>query len=775
MVIYGNNLAEKLFGIAINKDYLRYATPYCELVDDPDFVVDIDLAVDLNSALEGDGDAARRCVETLILNSAILDASTIDFYVDKMMVHPYFEDEIRRINDIFNDPDFPNFKTTGGAGTGGAGTGGAGTGGAGSGGGAGNTFLDALSDAAQDCINSPCNLFAATSDSVGRMAQAASTKTSENTFDLDSLAGTATNLINGLDQTIFNSIPAAFQQGSVEVTTAAKQSWTNAQAVFMGKGDIAEAASFANNTGSMRSSTDKIFSFSPDIKSFFDFDQLGPAILAEAANTLGGCFDRFQNAYRYNPYKDNNSTPLGYGISQVNGKSYSHDPAGTYSVLGVSRSASGDVSQFLEGGGSTGVQIGKGVKLEGEGYYVSIPLVQKTEAGKVYSTTDGWPFMVGSYIKKPMVIRADSISGIVNSGEATIPGVNICPGVALNSGDGFWIESSESSNEEKALNKDKKLKDVPLIAHKISNDWKHQVDEPGMTTPQENPIFDDGAILNKMIVDRVKMSEEGDPIDIVKSIRDNKAFLVIREAGKCAKIVRVIGYQPQDKFNQPVFGLTPAAYKYVYNVDPKGAKDEVISKKPAVKAAGWEVYKAAVVHTGDTEIRVAVGDYGAIKAAVEKEIECNAIEVFGGWRDYFTMTTPNMYAIGNSSANAILGTGGTVEERQDRHVGKMDPLLVRVLIEMSIDLGIKLQLNSGIRNYSYMANSGQAGSYRPGSLHNISNGAKAADIRFSGASRGAFKAAAEKAIAKIVPTKQGGIGMYSSFIHVDVRGSKARW
>ena len=51
--IYGNNLHEKLVGVAISEEYLKYNTPFCDLVDDPEWAVDINLALDYNSATTG--------------------------------------------------------------------------------------------------------------------------------------------------------------------------------------------------------------------------------------------------------------------------------------------------------------------------------------------------------------------------------------------------------------------------------------------------------------------------------------------------------------------------------------------------------------------------------------------------------------------------------------------------------------------------------------------------------------------------------------------------
>ena len=102
--IYGNNLHEKLVGVAISKEYLKYNTPFCDLVDDPAWAVDINLALDYYSAITGNLDAADRAVQSLTLNSSVLDGSTVDFYVHKMSMNPAFKPAIDNMLDRWANP-----------------------------------------------------------------------------------------------------------------------------------------------------------------------------------------------------------------------------------------------------------------------------------------------------------------------------------------------------------------------------------------------------------------------------------------------------------------------------------------------------------------------------------------------------------------------------------------------------------------------------------------------------------------------------------------------
>ena len=296
--IYGNNLHEKLVGVAISKEHLKYNTPFCDLVDDPEWEVDINLALDYNSATTGNLDAADRAVQSLTLNSSILDGSTVDFYIHKMSMNPSFKSAIDNMLDRWANPS-----------------------------GWDDDFQFDLNEALKDCLNSPCNLFNETSDSIGRMAQSASTNTSGNTFGVDELSNSFTNMIDGLDQTIFNKIPAIFQDAFVEVTQVANKAFTNTQAVLAGKKNLTTFNDKVANGMSFRSPGD-MFRYTPDVKSSYDYSAASSNVLSKIKEDIGGCFNRFEFKYRYNPYENNMSRPLGDRTLQVNGQQYDVSPDG---------------------------------------------------------------------------------------------------------------------------------------------------------------------------------------------------------------------------------------------------------------------------------------------------------------------------------------------------------------------------------------------------------------------------------------------------------------
>lgn len=82
-------------------------------------------------------------------------------------------------------------------------------------------------------------------------------------------------------------------------------------------------------------------------------------------------------------------------------------------------------------------------------------------------------------------------------------------------------------------------------------------------------------------------------------------------------------------------------------------------------------------------------------------------------------------------------------------------------------IGVPIHINSGYRSPSHNKKVGGASA----SSHLT---AKAADITARGYTPAQLKATIEYLIS-IGKMEQGGIGLYKTFVHYDVRGSKARW
>jgi hypothetical protein len=298
MVIYGHNLHEKLLGIALSEDYIKYATPYCDFLSDPKLKVDISLAINYNKAINGNADAARNLIDTLILSGGDIDMTTKNFYRDKMINRPFvFGNEISRVNRLFE-------RASSGDGE--------------------SKFLSLL----KDCLNSPCNLFAPfPSDSIGRAAQVGSTKSFASSFSIGSLKDVLVNVIDGVDQTITNKIPKIFTTALVGIGQTVENAASNCQAVIAGKKNLDELVELARGTGTMRA-TSKIYRYTPDIKSYGDYSSMSVDILTKIKEELGGCFESFEQSYRYNPYVDNTSTPIGIQTEKVDNREYQASPSG---------------------------------------------------------------------------------------------------------------------------------------------------------------------------------------------------------------------------------------------------------------------------------------------------------------------------------------------------------------------------------------------------------------------------------------------------------------
>ncbi|MDO4782631.1 MAG: D-Ala-D-Ala carboxypeptidase family metallohydrolase [Capnocytophaga felis] len=94
-------------------------------------------------------------------------------------------------------------------------------------------------------------------------------------------------------------------------------------------------------------------------------------------------------------------------------------------------------------------------------------------------------------------------------------------------------------------------------------------------------------------------------------------------------------------------------------------------------------------------------------------------------------------------------------------------LLAKELQVLRDFVGKNIVINSGYRSPSYNKRVGGA----PKSQHLLG---KAADITITGMTPKQVAQAIEKLIAQ-GKMKQGGIGIYKTFTHYDIRGVKARW
>ena len=700
MVIYGNNLHEKLFGVAISKDYLKYNTPFCDFVDDPDFEVDIELAVNFNKSINGNTEAARSFTETLILSSGSLDWSTLNFYHDKMVTIPsVFSGLIDEFQDRFNNP--ANYD---------------------------DSFQDKLNNALTDCLNSPCNLFAATSDSIGRLAQAASTKTDKNTFGVGALSSSFTNIINGLDQAVFNKIPAIFQNAFTDITQLGTKAVTNTQAILAGKKNLDELVSLAQNGNSMRD-TSKTYRYTPDIKTYFDSSAAGSAILTQIKSQNGGCFDKFQHAYRYNPYEDNLSFPMTVQTQQYNGVQYETDAVGVFENTTTNQQRTqAAISQ---------VYTPPKIIQSGETFISeTLPLPTRDVNG-----SGNYSVFAGFIDVNDKIFYVDNLTGKQTGNsddDLTMSGIGcfgkdilkMCPSDFLKSSDGLIGLSN-------ALNGAGTLDDFPYIVNKYSQGYTHDLTSEGFETIQTGKVFNDGVAISRKLW--IKLTGKGFKDGGFYSLsRKNQCFVAARKAGASNndwKIFKLVDCNTQSKFN---VDFTPAAYKHLFGklkgYKPKGGDSATVK---ALSEAGWEA-KVPQHGDGDMEVKICTGDITQIK---QQLLTGEVTDPGGGWDEWLILA-------GSTKEN-----GG---------FPSMNSRLLDILVETAKTAGYKLKLISGFRSPEYNARVGGA----KNSAHTRRN---AVDITVSDKSYDERVRLIQIAINKGIT----GIGVYNTSLHFDIEGKRA--
>jgi hypothetical protein len=326
MIIYKTNLAEKLFGYAISRDFIKYSSPFCDMIDDPELAVDFDLAINFNQGLNGNDDAKRNFAETLVLSSSKIDPGTLEFWTNKMWQYPAFFSEIDRIKFTFNNLD--DLAATSGAGS----------------------FANRLKNALADCLNSPCNPFAPTSDSLGSMAQTETAMNTKTMFPLGELGGMLKPITTGIDKSIFNKMPELFQGAVTQLGEVTANAMKDMVAALTGKLPQDKLIEMAKG-GSLRSENLGL-PYTPDLKAFFDIGAAAENILASVAQDLGGCFGKAQHNIQYNPYSSNQNqaTPADIRGNNVNGKE--HDQLPTGQALGPTPPSNNNSLGIPEGTGS---------------------------------------------------------------------------------------------------------------------------------------------------------------------------------------------------------------------------------------------------------------------------------------------------------------------------------------------------------------------------------------------------------------------------------------
>lgn len=320
MLVYNTNFSDKLFSYATSREIIKFNTQLCDLLDDPILGAEIDLAINFNKAINGNDDARTQFTNTLVLSSGVFDPGTIEYWKHKMLTYPIFRDDVRRLIDIFNNIDTISRSSTG--------------------------FSGALKRALDDCLNSPCNIFAPMSDSIGSLTRVATLLTPETTLPVGSLKDTLKSITGGIDHTVFTRMPTVFQNAIADVSFLTANTWSSVLSTILGKESIEETVSKAQ-TGTIRTELNGML-YTPDVGAYFKLSELSTNLATSISQDLAGCFRRYQFQSEYNPYAgdQNRSTPGQFRSAPVNDMFYDQSflyqnmssplPSTTGSTLGYS-------------------------------------------------------------------------------------------------------------------------------------------------------------------------------------------------------------------------------------------------------------------------------------------------------------------------------------------------------------------------------------------------------------------------------------------------------
>lgn len=766
MVIYGNNLHEKLQGLAISRDYLKYNTPFCDMVDAPEWQLDINLALDYNCAINGNEDCATKLVQDLTLNSSVLDNSTVEFYLHKITYNPIFSSAIKEMRTRWSNLD-----------------------------GYDDDFQKTLRNALTDCLNSPCNLFQETSDSIGRMAQSASTRTSDNTMNLELHEGSTAgqgdevdsngptfmaNMIDGMDQTITNKIPGIFKNAFTEIVGIADTAFTNTQAVLAGKKNLNDLRSKVQQGKSFRDPA-KVFRYSPDVKSYYDYSAAGSNVLAKIKEDIGGCFNRFEFKYRYNPYENNMSRPIGTTTQNVNGTKVDANATGTPDRSGQSNSHKLDKQTTMSNAGdnlkSNTVTLGEGVSTDTVKISKSYILDEKVTVDRKtnYQNYSVFSSLIDDETKTLWYegYKATPNDVLTLQGMANI-GANYRIGTSTFGYDKSFIKSALEGGE--ISTEELKKFGTTTQPGNYASQLKHKLDDEGMetlyNTPDTNIINDGVAVSKTLFRDFVNDPTLVNVWPSYKSKQVNNEFFVAARPAKATegrpnkfKYYKVIDSNSQNRFN---VDFTVGAWKHFLKSFGYGdltAASSGAARRQPIDGTSWTRVNKIFTEKigGPMEVRICTGPIDEIKAAIENSNEV-ALE-----DDPFSQAAIDAGSL--NEFNVVYQLAGQTRNKP------IQRKLAKILEQASAKSGYKIVVYSG--GQVSKADGGVEGVTRTGSTRH-DNG-YGADIRvYDGSTRlSAEDSSTFDRLAKFVKLlKSEGIegvgagpGYMNGNIHVDIAAS----
>jgi len=259
MLIYSHSTPEKLSPIAGSKDYIQDATDLCGLVDDPDIGIDVDVAVLFDAAITGDPSKIETFLDTLILSGYALDAYTLNHYVTRSLQNPVLFPYVVDLERDF----FKRFSFT-------------------------------------DCINSPCNYFAPTSNNIGVIGDIANALNYDTAPTLPDLKSIPSGFAMGMAS--LNKIPLSIQESFGEITELTTNVFKSALNIFNDDPEKVRLQQDAIESGSSYRSTSISDVYTSDYRSYLDVSTAASDILGAVAGKMGNCFKLYQYQHRYNPF-----------------------------------------------------------------------------------------------------------------------------------------------------------------------------------------------------------------------------------------------------------------------------------------------------------------------------------------------------------------------------------------------------------------------------------------------------------------------------------------
>ena len=589
MVIYETNLAEKLFGYAISREFIKYSSPLCDLLDDPSLSLDFDLAINFNQAINGNLSARETFTNTFMLCSGYLDPATIKFYTAKMLNYPIFTYEIDRIIDTFNNiynlpktfqginadtrnsrdsagnPINPNSTTNG-------------------------DFNSKLKAAIKDCINAPCNPFSSLSNSIGKTTQILPTMNSVSMLSMDSLKDSMASVVNGLDLAVFHKIPEAFQYGIMSLSKTCSDAWGIIQGSMISE---EEKPIFINaaETGETLRTNISPYKYTPDIKSYIDISTTAPEILADISKKLGPCFSRYEYALKYNPYnpmQNRRSVSVTPATYNVNGAAYSGNSIGQSDRI----STSDNKTLSYKKSNITNKPYTDEVLISDE-----IEVVSSSSSGYRYTMFASWIddtdkiIWVDSY-----AATSDDVAtreGVANIGQVLTPSIQ---GITHDT------QLVDDCMERAATD------DNNGYSGRWSRGTKNNTD---LTTINTN-MFNHGVAFNEGLVNAL-IAKTGVSLSLNKFTtlaRNNNLFAYVTYNGK-SELIQLIDRKGSSNGGERIIDFTPYAFYKVTNKKPIGTKTVPFKKWTERTVEG-------VPNVGSMYVKICIGSKSQVLAEINK-------------------------------------------------------------------------------------------------------------------------------------------------------------